>query len=112
MGHIGGITITLYDQVLIGADDMNAPVYEEKPVQVGNVLYAPVEAQEVLDTTDLKGRKLVIQLAIPKGDSHKWEDRDIEIDGKRFHTIGPVSEGIDKLIPLDWNKKIKAESYE
>jgi hypothetical protein len=54
----------------------------------------------------------VIQLAIPKGDSHKWEDRDIEIDGKRFHTVGPVSEGIDKLIPLDWNKKIKAESYE
>lgn len=112
MGAIGGITITLYDKVLIGTDDMNAPIYEEQAIQVNNVLYAPAEAQEVLDTTDLKGRKLVYQLAIPKGDDHEWEDRDIEIEGRRFHTIGPVSKGIDKLIPLDWNKKIKAESYE
>lgn len=106
-----GITVTLYEKVQTGTDGFNRPVYEKKAVNVENVLAAPASEQEVLDTLNLTGRKAIYTLAIPKWDTHDWENREVEFFGRRWKTIGMPIEGIDALIPLQWNKKVRVENY-
>ena len=107
---IRGITVTLYERTQTGTDALNYPVYTETPVDVQNVLVAPVDAQEVLDTLNLTGKRAVYQLGIPKGDTHNWEDCRVDFFGQSFRVIGPVIEGIEELIPLSWNRKVQVES--
>ena len=108
---IRGITVILYEKQPAGKDGFNQPIYEEIAVPVDNVLVAPAQEQEVLDVLNLTGRKAVYTLAIPKGDEHIWEDRDVEFFGERWHTIGMPTKGIDELIPLAWNMKVRVERY-
>ena len=58
------------------------------------------------------GRKAVYTLAIPKGDTHEWEDQKVIFFGKEWRVFGAELEGIEDLIPLDWNKKVYVERYE
>ena len=106
-----GITITLFDNVEIGQDDFNKPIYEEVPINIDNVLVAPVSSTEVLETLDLTGRRAVYQLGIPKGDTHDWEDKRVQFFGQDWRTIGLPVEGIEDMIPLSWNKKVQVERY-
>ena len=111
MGLIKGITIKLYEKRQVGTDSFNRPIYEEFPIEVENVLVAPVSADDIVGQTNLSGRKAVYNLAIPKGDTHNWEDRTVEFFGRKWKTFGPCLEGIEELIPLDWNKKVMVEGY-
>lgn len=111
MGLIKGIKVILYDKVETGEDRFHNKIYEELPVEVENVLIAPAQANEILDTTCLDGRKAVYTLAIPKGDTHIWEDRIVEFYGEKWHTFGIPLIGIEELIPLGWNKKVTVERY-
>lgn len=92
-----------------GVDGFNRPTYEYERKSVQNVLIAPVSAQESIETLNLTGKKAQYQLAIPKTDTNKWEDSYVLFFGQSFRTIGPVSMGVDALVPLDWNKKIYVE---
>lgn len=112
MGRLHGVTITLYERTQSGTDPFNRPVYTESPVEVGNVLIGEPSTQEIVDTLNLTGKKLAYTLAVPKGDAHEWKDRTVEFFGERFRTIGEPTQGIDGLIPLDWNMKVKVERYE
>ena len=108
-----GITITLYDRAKTAVDALNNPVYAETAVSVNNVLVAPVSSTEVLDTYNLTGRKAVYQLGIPKGDTHDWSaGKKVSFFGEDWRIIELAEEGIEKLIPLQWNKKVKVERYE
>lgn len=108
-----GITVVLYDRTETGVDDLNAPIYEETPVEVSNVLIAPMSEKEVLETYSLTGRVAIYQLGIPKGDTHDWKaGKRVQFMGHTFRIIGEPIEGIDKLIPLSWNKKVRVEIYE
>lgn len=109
-GH--GITITLYERTETGTDEFGAPIYTETAVSVDNVLVGEPSTQDIVDTLTLTGKKLAYTLAIPKGDAHEWTDRTVEFFGERFRTIGNPTQGIEDLIPLDWNKKVKVERYE
>lgn len=111
MALIKGITILLYEKVKTGEDNFHHAVYEEKPVEVKNVLIVPASAGEIVDATNLNGKKAVYTLGIPKGDTHIWEDRTVEFFGVKWHTIGFPSQGIEHLIPLSWNKKVAVERY-
>lgn len=106
-----GITVTLYERTQTGTDPFGAPVYEEIPVPVDNVLVAPVSSEELLDIVNLYGKKAVYQLAIPKGDLHDWQDSRVDFFGQSWKTFGFPTEGIEELIPLDWNKKVTVERY-
>lgn len=106
-----GISVTLYDRVEVGRDRMNAPIFEEVPIQVDNVLIAPTSATEVLDTLNLTGKKAVYTLALPKGDSHTWEDRRVSFFNDNWRVISFPTEGLEHLIPLSWNKKVQVEKY-
>ena len=107
-----GITVTLYEETHIGEDAFNQAIFEETPVKVENVLVTPSSQSEILDSVNLYGKKAVYTLAIPKGDTHDWEDRRVDFFGERWRVFGIPSEGIDGLIPLDWNKKVTVERYE
>ena len=109
-----GITVTLYSRTQSGTDAFNRPIYTETEVSVDNVLVAPATeaGQEVLDTLDLTGRKAVYTLAIPKGDTHQWEGNRVGFFGEVWQVVGIPTEGIEDLIPLQWNKKVKVERIE
>ena len=108
-----GITVTLYTRTATGIDNLNHPVYSEVPVQVPNVLVAPVSSTEVLETYNLTGRKAVYQLGIPKGDTNTWTaGAKVSFFDADWRIIGIPTEGIDDLIPLSWNKKVQVERYE
>ena len=107
---IRGITVTLYERTQTSTDAFGRPIYTETPVEVENVLVAPVDDQEVLQTLNLTGKRARYQLGIPKGDTHEWENRRVAFFGEEWRTIGHPTEGIEALLPLSWNKKVKVES--
>ena len=113
MARLKGITITLYDLTQTGTDPLNKPIYAETPVQIGNMLVAPVSSTEQLETFSLTGRRAIYQLGIPKGDTHDWTaGKRVSFFGADWRIIGIPTEGIESMIPLDWNKKVQVERYE
>ena len=106
-----GITIQLAVKTQSGTDGFDRPVYEETWINVDNVLVAPVSSQDALDILNLTGKKAVYTLGIPKGDTHVWEDTKVRFFGETWSTLGFPQEGIESLIPLDWNKKVSVERY-
>ena len=109
-----GITVTLYERTQTGTDAFNRPICEETPVEISNVLVAPADpgGQEVLDTLNLTGRKAVYTLAVPKGDDHHWEGNRVSFFGETWQVIGIPTEGIEDLIPLQWNRKVQVDRIE
>lgn len=108
---IRGITVTLYERKETGTDEFNHPIYTETEYQVENVLVAPATITEILDTLNLTGKKAVYNIAIPKGDSHTWEDNRVDFFGESWRVIGLPQRGIEENIPLDWNEKWMVERY-
>ena len=107
-----GITIQLIERTETGVDAFNRPIYTETTVNVDNVLIGEPSTQEIVDTLNLTGKKLTYTLGIPKGDTHDWTDTFVSFWGERFRTIGEPTQGIEAMIPLDWNKKVRVEHYE
>lgn len=111
MALIKGITVQLAVRTQVGEDPFHRPLYEETLEDVENVLVAPVSGDEIVETLNLTGKRAVYQLAIPKGDAHDWENARVVFFGQSWRVIGAPTEGIEALIPLSWNKKVKVESY-
>lgn len=110
---IEGITVTLYETEPIATDPFGAPVpSNETAVQVDNVLVSPVSSEDVVNDTALYGKRTVYELGIPKGDTHDWKEKRVEFFGERFQTVGEVTKGIESMIPLEWNGKVKVVRYE
>lgn len=111
MTMIKGITVKLTIRIKTGTDEFNRPVYTETSENVKNVLVGEPSAEDVINELNLSGKRLAYTLAIPKDDTHTWEDTVVEFWGMKFRTIGIPTQGIDENIPLDWNKKVKVERY-
>src|SRR5690625_2242579 len=112
MTILHGITVTLINKQKVGEDPFKNPIYDDVEVDVENVLITPTSTEEIVNTLDLTGKKAVYTLAIPKGDTNNWEDAEVYFFGERWRTFGFVIQGIEHLIPLDWNKKVMVERYE
>ena len=110
--HIKGITVILINKTETGKDPFNAPVYSEERIPIDNVLVAPVTSMEDMASMEqLYGKKAVYTLAIPKGDTHVWQDQAVEFFGERWRVFGFPQTGIEANIPLDWNTKWTVERY-
>ena len=94
---IRGIDVILYRKQQTGEDAFGAPVFNEVSETVHNVLIGEPTAEELVNELQLYGKRLAYTLALPKGDAHDWHD---------------VTEGIEAMIPLQWNKKVKVERYD
>ena len=113
MALLKGIEVILYQKTLTGKDAFNREMWEERPVKVQNVLVSPLSqsGEDIISELSLNGKKALYQLAIPKGDTHTWEDATVEFFGEKWRTVSFSTMGIDNLIPLDWNKKVVVERY-
>mgnify|MGYP001306807399 CR=1 FL=1 len=109
---IKGITVTLVSKKEVGRDPFNRPIYEDVEIEVDNVLVSPVSTEDIVNINELTGKKAVYTLAIPKGDTNNWENAEVIFFNQRWKTFGLVTEGIEHLIPGDWNKKVMVERYE
>lgn len=109
---ITGIPVTLVNKKEIGTDPFGAPIYENVEIEVENVLVSPTSTDDIVNHLDLTGKKAVYTLAIPKDDTNNWEDAEVIFFGERWRTFAMPTQGIDHLIPLDWNKKVLVERYE
>lgn len=112
MSMIKGVTVTLYTKVANGFDSFNKQKWAETAVSVNNVLVGEPSHSEITNATNLYGRKAQYTLAIPKGDTHNWENAKVSFFGKDWRTFGIPVEGIEDNVPLDWNKKVWVERYE
>lgn len=111
MAFLKGISVILYDKVQTGTDALNTPVFEDIPVVVENVLVCPVSTEAVVGDAQPEGKRAVYELCIPKKDTNAWEDRVVEFYGQKWHTIGFPLEWEEKLVPGQWNRKVKVERY-
>lgn len=109
---IHGIPIELAVKVQTGIDSYNRPVYDITWVTVDNVLIGQPTTEEITDELNLSGKRLDYLLGIPKGDTHDWEDTQVRFFGQTYETIGAPTQGIESMIPLSWNKKVKVMRYE
>lgn len=107
-----GIDVILYKRTASGTDSFGMPIFIEEPVIIKNVLVAPVSDEDIINELSITGKRVVYQLAIPKGDTYEWTECKVEFFGQRWKVVGIPTEGIEKLIPLSWNKKVKVERYE
>lgn len=104
--RLHGVSVTLIVRVPV-LDAFNHPTWTERREVVENVLIGePVQAEL---EENIKKARSAYTLAIPKGDTHDWEDAEVEFWGKRWRQYGRVIQGIEDLVPLDWNKKITVE---
>ena len=104
--------MTLWEKTQTGTDPLGAPVYATVAEQVDDVIVAPASSQEILDATNLYGKKAVYTLGIPKDDTHDWTDRKVPIWGKDYKTFGVPLKGIDDIVPGKWNLKVTVARYE
>ena len=113
MALLKGIPVVLITKTATDKDAFNRPIERETRMTVNNVLVSPVSQTDVAVINELamNGKKVTYQLAIPKGDTHIWEDAEVELFGERWKTVGYSTIGIDDLIPLEWNRKILVERY-
>ena len=112
MANIKGITITLVDKIKSDEDPFGNAIYTNAEIEVKNVLVSPTSSDYIVNQLSLTGKKAVYMLAIPKGDTHDWENKEVKFFGKNWKTFGIPLQGIEHLIPLDWNKKVMVERYE
>ena len=109
---IHGITVTLTVKTPAGTDDFNKPIYTETTTPVDNVLVGEPSTEDIVNDLQLYGKRLAYTLAIPKGDTHNWTDTKVQFFGETFRTYGKPTQGIESMIPLSWNKKVKVERFE
>jgi hypothetical protein len=109
---IKGIPVKLSVKTQTGIDGFNRPTYEVFQEVVENVLVGEPSAEDVVNELNLSGKRIAYTLAIPKGDTHVWDNTEVEFFGRKFRTIGIPTEGIEENLPLSWNKKVKVERYE
>lgn len=106
-----GITVTLHKKTQSSTDEFGAPIYTDTTEAVDNVLVGEPTSDQIVQDLNLYGKHLAYVLAIPKGDTHTWTDTEVEFFGQTFKTYGEPTQGIDALIPLSWNTKVKVERY-
>ena len=111
-----GITVMLYSKVQSGVDGFGRPIYTETAEAVDDVIVAQPSAQEVVDTLNLTGKRAAYTLGIPKGDTHVWTDRRVELPDDfpagKYRTFGYPAIGQEELVPLQWGKNVMVEKYE
>lgn len=112
MGKIHGIPITLIDKQVVSKDPFGSPVVKDVEILVDNVLIAPATTEDVTNQMSLTGKKISYTIGIPKGDTNDWEEKEVRFFDKRWKTVGIPLEGIESMMPLEWNKKVMIERYE
>ena len=79
---IRGVTVTLLEFSRTGVG------LSWDPVEVGNVLIAPVSEVDSTTAALPEGHRAVYHLAIPKADTHRWEGQLVQFWGSTWAVVG------------------------
>ena len=109
---IKGITVELEIEQVTSTDGFGAEITTSSFVEVPNVLVGQPTSTDITTSKEMYGRTAVYQLAIPKGDTHDWENKQIKFLGKTWKSFGIPIKGIDSLVPTDWNLKVSVERFD
>ena len=112
--EIVGTAVQLEVKTEKGKDALNHAVYEKEWVTVEDVLIGEPSADDISNSLSLYGKKVAYVLAIPKGDTHVWEDAAVILPEPfvgEYKVIGFPTAGIEANLPLRWNKKVLVERY-
>lgn len=112
---IHGITIQLAVATSTSTNEFNEAIKTVEYVSVDDVLVGQPDSEGVYSSVELTGKKTAYMLAIPKGDSHEWKDTTVILPAPFagiYKAVGEPVAGIEKNIPLRWNKKIMVEKIE
>lgn len=112
MTLLRGIDVVLIDKIQSGFDAFGHPIFEDSEIIVENVLVAPASTDDITNSVNLTGKKAEYVMGIPKSDNNAWENKEVLFFGKKWRTVGIAQEGIESMIPLDWNKKVMVMRYE
>ena len=84
------------------------------PLPLTMFSFPPVstEAQVNAAPAELYGRRKLYQIAVPKGDSHRWSNCRVSFFGKMWRVIGGEKRGIESSIPLLWNAIYTVEAID
>lgn len=110
-----GVTIQVKVRTADGENPFGEPVISEGWENVDNVLVGQPTADDLPTQPELQGRRVDYMLAIPKGDAHEWRETEVILPAPfagRYRTVGFPVAGIEDMIPLEWNKKVKVERIE
>ena len=118
MARLQGTTVILYSEVQTGTDPFGAPIVEEEPIEVENVLVGEPSTDDITTSTQMYGKTIQYMLGIPKGDTHDWMDKKVSWTDAygNTHTVKtfgfPIT-GIEANIPaqLPWHMKVRCEAY-
>ena len=112
MAGLHGVTVKLYNRAVVTYDELNAPVYSFTCTEVDNVLPGQPSTSDIVESVDLSGKRADCVLGIPKGDTHTWADAIVEVwPGEFYETIGWPMTGVQDLIPLQWDRNVRAARY-
>lgn len=109
---IKGRKVIFFEKTEIGVDAFNQPIYEEKEVEIDNVLIEPASNDAIVSEMEVNGKHIAYTLHIPKKDDHNWNDSKVVFYDKTWQTYGDILIYDEDLTPLSWNKKVKVELYE
>lgn len=107
-----GIDVILKEKVCIGEDEFYNSIYDYRPVTVHNVLVAPSSDTDIVTSIELYGKRAEFTIGIPKGDTHDWENAEVEFFGHKWKTFGFVTQGIEANVPTKWHKKVMCFRHE
>ena len=110
-----GITVVLTKRTQTGTDLFGMPIFSDTTENVSDVLVGEPSTEDVTNAITMYGKKIAYTLAIPKSDTHTWEDTFVSLPTPFegiYHTIGYPTAGIEANIPLRWNKKVHLERIE
>lgn len=107
-----GVSVLLHVKTQTGVDALNNPVFSDETVTVSNVLIGEPDTTDITSSIDLYGKRIAYMLGIPKGDTHNWENTEVEFFGQKYRTFGNTIEGIEENVPTPWHKKVRVERFE
>lgn len=110
-----GITVQLKVYTVTGTDLFGQPISTATPVNISDVLVGEPSTTDIENNLTMYGKRTAYTLAIPKGDTHVWEDSEVVLPDPfagTYRVIGNAIAGIEANIPLRWNKKVHLEKIE
>lgn len=99
--------MTVLRKVEVGKDRFNNPIEEDQQDLVGNVLVAPGELADNIDSVRPNGTYATYTLMFPKTYKGELENCDVMVRGGRYAVIGHPDRFADENCPTEWNMTVR-----
>ena len=103
-----GETVVVAKRTETGRDEFNNPTFSDEETAVDNVLVAPGEAADVIESVRPEGVEVNYTLYFPKTFTGDLECEKVKVRGEWLDVIGHPDRYADEVCPTDWNMVVMA----